>query len=145
MGYTNVRQLAGGMNAWKKAGQTVMNLQSLTDQVLPKNGATLSVSWGDIWPKLVASGVIDLTKFKETVKLTPEQEIILTQGSDQKITINAENSQFIVDALWALGLAQKAPYTDGPWGRNIKRISAIFPQQADGRWRAATRRTILDS
>ncbi len=136
MGYTNVRQLAGGTNAWKKAGQTVMDLQSLTDEVLPKNGATLSVSWGDIWPKLVAAGVIDLAKFKETVKPTPDQEKILTEGSDEKITITAENSQFIVDALWALGLAQKSTvYTDGPMGKEYKKEAGNF--SSTGGWTLA--------
>lgn len=136
LGYTNVRHLAGGMDAWKKARQTVMNLSTIQDAVLPKNGATLSVSWGDIWPKLVAAGVIDLPKFKQTVKLTPEQEKILTKGSDEKITINAQNSQFIVNALWALGLAQKSTvYTDGPMGQEYKKDVGNF--SSTGGWTLA--------
>ncbi len=136
MGYTNVRQLAGGMKAWEKAKQTVLNLQTLTDQVLPQNGATLSVSWGDIWPKLVAAGVIDLEKFRATVKPTPDQEKILTERSDEKITITTQNSQFIVDALWALGLAQKSiVYTDGPMGQEYKKDAGNF--SSTGGWTLA--------
>lgn len=136
LGYTNVRHLSGGMDAWKKTGQTVINLSTIQDAVLPKNGAALSVSWGDIWPKLVAAGVIDLSKFKQTVKLTPEQEKILTKGSDEKITINAQNSQFIVDALWALGLAQKSTvYTDGPMGQEYKKDVGNF--SSTGGWTLA--------
>lgn len=136
MGYTNVRQLAGGMDAWKKAGQTVMDLQSLTTQVLPENGATLSVSWGNIWTKLVAAGVIDMSKFRETVKPTSDEEKILTEGSNEKITINAQNGQFIVDALWALGLAQKSiVYTDGPMGKEYKKDIGNF--SSTGGWTLA--------
>lgn len=136
MGYTNVKHVAGGMDAWKKAGQTIIDLSNLQESVVPKEGATLSVSWGTIWPKLVASGVIDLSKFKQAVTLTPEQEKILTQGSDEKITITAQNSQFIVDALWALGLAQKSTvYTDGPMGKEYKDDAGNF--SSTGGWTLA--------
>jgi len=136
MGYTNVRHLAGGMDGWKSTGNTIMDLRTIEESVLPKNGITLSVSWGDIGPKLVAAGVIDLPKFKEAVKLTSEQEKILTQGSSENIRIDAGNSQFVVDVLWALGLAQKSiVYDEGPLGKEYKNEVGNFA--STGGWTLA--------
>ncbi len=136
LGYTNVRHLAGGMDAWKKAGQTLLDLSKLEETVLPQNGATLSVSWGDLGPQLIRAGVIDLAKFREAVKLTPDMEKILTQGTDEKIKIDAGNSQFVVDLLWAVGLAQKsAVYDQGPMGKEYKKDIGNFA--STGGWTLA--------
>lgn len=127
LGYTNVKHLAGGMEAWEKSGGKLLDLSSLENEVLPKDGVELPVSWNDIGPKLVSLGVIDLTKFKEAVKVTPEEESILTKGSDTKIRITKDNSQFIVDMLWAVGLAQKSVvYDEGPMGKEYKKDAANF-------------------
>ncbi len=118
LGYTNVKHLTGGFEAWQKSGGKLLDLSKLEETVLPKDGVTIPVSWGDLGKKLVDTGVIDLPEFRKIVKMTPEQEKILTVGSDEKITINAANSQFVVDILWALGLSQKSiVYTDGPLGK----------------------------
>ncbi len=121
MGYTNVRHLSGGMDAWKKTKGTITDLSTLEQEVLPKEGKVLPVSWGNVGPELIRLGVIDLAKFKEAVTLTPEQEAILTEGSKDNIKIDAQNSQFVVDLLWAIGLAQKSiVYDQGPLGKEYK-------------------------
>lgn len=121
LGYTNVRHLSGGMDAWQKSGKALLNLSTLAEVVVPQDGIELPVSWGLIGPQLVRLGVIDLAKFKQAVPLTPEQEKILTVGSDAKIRIDRENGQFVVDLLWALGLAQKSVvYEEGPMGKEYK-------------------------
>lgn len=136
LGYTNVRHLAGGMDAWEKSGGKILNLSLVEKDVLPENGTELPVSWGDIGPRLVALGVIDEAKFRKAVKLTPEQEDILTKGSDQKIKIDATNGQFVVDMLWALGLAQKSlVYDEGPMGKEYKDQAGNFA--STGGWSLA--------
>ncbi|MBI5448820.1 rhodanese-like domain-containing protein [Candidatus Gottesmanbacteria bacterium] len=136
LGYTNVRHLTGGMDAWKRTGSSVIDLSNLETQVIPASGVELPVSWGSIGPRLIAAGVIDETKFRQAVKLTPEQEEILTRGSEQKIRITAANSQFVVDLLWALGLAQKSTvYDQGPMGKEYKKDAANF--SSTGGWTLA--------
>lgn len=102
-------------------------VERLSDQVLPKDGFELSISWGDLGPKLVKAGVIDLKKFESAVQMTDEQKNILSQGSNEKIKINSSNSQFVVDFLWALGLAQKSiVYDEGPLGKEYKKDQGNF-------------------
>ncbi len=136
LGYTNVRHLSGGMDAWQKTGGKLLDLSLVEKEVLPESGVELPISWGDIGPRLIALGVIDEAKFKEAVKLTPEQEEILTKGSDKKIVIDATNGKFIVDMLWALGLAQKSiVYEEGPMGKEYKDKAGNFA--STGGWSLA--------
>lgn len=136
LGYTNVHHLTGGMDAWKRSGGKLLDLSGLEETVLPAAGITLPVSWGDLGKQLVDAGVIDLPAFREVVKMTPEQEKILTEGSDEKIKIDHTNSQFVVDILWALGLAQKSiVYTEGPLGQEYKDEVGSFA--STGGWNLA--------
>ncbi len=133
LGYTDVKHLAGGMDAWHAQGGTLVDLSNITTDVLPQAGYEMPIAWGDIGPKLIASGVIDLAKFKAAVKLTPEQEDILVKGSDKNIKIDSSNVQFVVDMLWALGLAQKSVvYDQGPMGGQYKTQVANF--SSTGGW-----------
>ncbi len=130
MGYTNITHLKGGMDAWKETGLNILNLADLPEQVLPEEGFELPISWGDVGPKLVNLGVIDRAKFDNAVKPTAD-EMKIFRGSGEKIKINAQNSQFVVDMLWALGLAQKSKvYIDGPMGKEYKKDVANFSSTA---------------
>jgi rhodanese-related sulfurtransferase len=136
MGYTNVRHLDGGMQSWSKKGNEILDLSKLPDEVLPKEGLELPISWENIGPELIKYGVIDLVKFEKVVKLTDDQRKILTEGSQEKIKIDAENSQYIVDMLWALGLAQKSKvYDEGPMGKEYKATAGNFA--STGGWNLA--------
>jgi hypothetical protein len=80
--------------------------------MLPSGGVTISASWGDVLPRLVAQGVIDLEKFKDAAArsgspLTPEQLRLLTEPSDENLKIDASNAYFMVTVLWGLGIANK--------------------------------------
>lgn len=136
LGYTNVKHVSGGMDAWKNSGGKLLDLSSIESDVLPKDGIELPISWSDIGPQLIQLGVIDEAKFRKAVKLTPEQENILTKNSEEKIKIDATNSQFIVDMLWALGLAQKSiVYDEGPLGKEYKKEAGNFA--STGGWNLA--------
>lgn len=136
LGYTNVKHLSGGMDAWQKAGGKLLDLSKLEADVLPEAGAELPVSWGNLGPKLVSLGVIDKDKLNQAVKLTAEQEQILTKGTDKKIKIDRTSVQFVVDTLWALGLAQKSVvYDQGPMGQEYKTKAGNFA--STGGWTLA--------
>ena len=136
LGYTNVRHLAGGMDAWQTVGGKLLDLSTIEASVLPKEGIELPVSWGTLGKQLVDAGVINLPEFEKVVKMTPEQKAVLSVGSDEKIRIDTTNSQFIVDVLWALGLAQKSiVYEEGPMGKEEKANAGNFA--STGGWTLA--------
>lgn len=85
-------------------------------KVLPKEGFTIPIRWSDVIPKTVELGVIDLNKFEALYRsrggLTEYQMKILTKKTDDYIVVNEENSNFLVNVFWALGLANKNPILD---------------------------------
>ncbi len=89
------------------------------DEVNPVSGFEIEASYGNLGPKMVAMGVIDADKFRSVYEksgqsLSPEQEDILLKGSTQKIKITRENSYFLLNYFWAVGLANKSTIlTDG--------------------------------
>ena len=85
---------------------------SLYEQVSPKDGYNLSISYGDLGPQLIKAGVIDYDAFTAIYKnagnpLSAEQIDILKKGSEQEIVINATNAHFLLNFFWAVGLANK--------------------------------------
>lgn len=99
---------------------TSSGAEELLAQINPAEGYTINASFGDLGPQIIASGAVDLEKFKEiyassSTPLTDEQLKILTEGLDKKITIDSNNSYFLLNFFWALGLANKNPLlTQGP-------------------------------
>lgn len=90
---------------------------NLFDEINPKSGYEINVSYGDLGPKMVTMGVIDANKFKSVYEkssqpLTPEQEKILKNGSSEKIIITRENSYFLLNYFWAVGLTNKSKILD---------------------------------
>ena len=136
LGYTNVSHLKGGMDRWVEDGEKVLDLAQLPLEVLPEEGFTLPVSWGNLGPKLIELGVIDEVKFTETIQMTDSEKDILTNGTESGIVINSQNSQFVVDLLWALGLAQRSlAYEEGPMGKEYKNEVGNFA--STGGWNLA--------
>jgi hypothetical protein len=98
-----------------------------TDQIaarlLPHDGFSLNAPWGDVMARLVESGVVDGDKFgavlaQSGAPLTDAQQRILAGASDEPVRIDASNGRFVLNALWALGLANRNPVlTDGPMSR----------------------------
>lgn len=89
-------------------------------QINPPEGYTLNVVYGNIGPKLLESGAINLEAMKELYKqagasLTDEQLKMLAQGSNEQIKITPQNSYFLLNFFWAFGLANKNPILEqGP-------------------------------
>lgn len=81
---------------------------------------TLPARFGKIGPALVAAGGIDYDRFVQLYEqngqpLTEAQLKILTEGSDEPITIDGNNAYFLLNFFWALGLTnQNRILTEGP-------------------------------
>lgn len=120
----------------KKNKDEMAKMAVLAEGVTPKEGFTLPVSWGNLGPQLVAAGVIDQAKFNEATQATDEQKKILDGRMESPIIINSQNAQFVVDLLWAIGLAQKSVvYDQGPMGTQYKNDAGNFA--STGGWTLA--------
>ena len=95
-------------------------LTELHEQVNPKDGYTLPVSYGKLGPQLIEAGAIDYDAFMGVMTasgdaISNRQMDILKRGSDDQIVITAENAHFLLNFFWAVGLANKnSILTEGP-------------------------------
>jgi hypothetical protein len=104
---------ANGFQSNAKIATPATPKNNLFDEVNPTAGFSINASLGDLGPKMISLGVIDADKFiatyeKSNQPLTAEQKQILLKGSDTNITINRENSYFLLNFFWAVGLANKS-------------------------------------
>ncbi|MFA4852643.1 MAG: hypothetical protein WC599_09015 [Bacteroidales bacterium] len=86
---------------------------NLFNEINPIKGYEINASFGDLGPKMLAMGVIDYNKFKSVYeksgqKLSPELDEILKNTVNKKIRITRDNSYFILNFFWAVGLANKS-------------------------------------
>ena len=94
--------------------------------IIPQEGAELPVVWGDLGAKMVESGVIDSEKFEAIYSqrggLDDEMKKILYGKGNGGIKITPQNSGFLLNVFWALGLGnkndilEKGPMTDSQYG-----------------------------
>lgn len=93
-------------------------VKEATAKVLPAEGYTTKLKWGDLAKRLVEAGAIDPAKYQQiySSKTNGADQLSLLEGeSDQAISINENNAYFVVNTLWALGLTQKSQVLDeGP-------------------------------
>ncbi|EKE06304.1 MAG: hypothetical protein ACD_19C00017G0004 [uncultured bacterium] len=110
-----------GINIFKKEIPTVITTKSnnseLFEEINPTNGFEINASFNDLGPKMIKSGIIDLEKFKSIYAksnqpLTTEEVDILTNGSSSKIKIDRDNSYFLLNFFWAVGLNNKSKILD---------------------------------
>lgn len=105
------------------AKEKTPDLAVLQEIVLPKNGFTFKIKWGDLGKRMVEDGVINEVKLAKALtgqETLPGEFKKFLDGSDQVIiTLNQDNAQFWVDVLWGLGLANKNEILDqGPMVEN---------------------------
>ncbi len=95
-------------------------LTQLYEQVNPKDGYTLPVSYGKLGPQLMDAGVINYDSLLKVMSdsgdaINNRQIDILKKGSDEKVVITAKNAHFLLNFFWAVGLANKNKIlTEGP-------------------------------
>lgn len=119
------------------------NYENLTAQVLPDEGYTVDIVWGDIGVKLVEAGGIDIEKYSENYSGSQWEELMtyLTENKNQGITITKENAYFWVNTLWALGLTQKSDVLDkGVMGTEYKERVGNFA--STGGWTLGSRESV---
>lgn len=85
--------------------------RDVQEEVLPKEGFQTQITLGDVIPKMMQAGVIDPSKLEDLYKNDPAtlQEIkpLLSHSSNTSLVINAKNTQWLLNLLWPLGLANK--------------------------------------
>lgn len=114
----------GGYLAGRKAHtemeQSRPDMASMAMQVHPPDGYTIAATFGDLGPKLLEAGAMDADDFIEVYEragqpLNEEQLAILRNGSSARVVFNKENSYFLLNFFWALGLTNANPVlTEGP-------------------------------
>ena len=86
----------------------------LQQEVVPAEGYTVRLDWGDTGGKLVEAGGIDLARYQEIYadEALRDELSYLTGAKQGGITITPENAHFWVNTLWALGLSQQSDVLD---------------------------------
>ena len=90
------------------------------------NGVELPIKWGDLGKQMIAAGVIDGAKFESLYSrrggLAEEEKKLLYGEANGNLVITRQNSGFLLNLLWALGLAnkneilEKGPMSDPKYG-----------------------------
>ena len=99
-------------------------IAQLYEQVNPNDGYSLSISYGDLGPRLLESGVINYDAMASLYQqrgtpLSDDQIKILKSGSTDEIVITAANANFLLNFFWAVGLANRnSILTEGPMVQN---------------------------
>jgi len=147
---TYLAGLGSGFMLWgRQASESASNqrqadhldMKALAGQINPKNGYELPATYGEIGPRLVEAGAIDLDEFVKIYQemgkpLSEEQLAILTKGSNDPIVINQDNQHFLLNLFWAFGLAnQNRVLTEGPMMRNGK--EGVVKFASTGGWTLA--------
>lgn len=109
-----------------------IDLDAIRSQVLPAEGIKLPISWGNLGEQMIADGVIDEEKFRKVFPkgLSSDEELILNGNYEQQIVMTQENSRFLLDMLWAFGLANKndilenGEMTDEKYGGDASKFAA---------------------
>lgn len=108
----------------------------LVRAVLPPEGVTLPVQWGDLGKKFLESGVIDEEKFlklyaqQNSPALGQESTALLYGEENGALVMTPENSRFLLNLLWAFGLANKneilenGPMQNPRYGGNAGRFAS---------------------
>ena len=128
---------------FKQGSLQEKELTQLYEQVNPAGGYALPVSYGNLGPRLLASGVIDYDAFAAIYEnsgnpMTSAEVEILTHGSEEKIVITAENAHFLLNFFWAVGLVNKnSILTEGPMMQNSDGQVDRFA--STGGWTLATK------
>ena len=109
-------------------------LARLQDAVLPQEGVTLPVVWGNLGSELITLGVIDAGKMEQLYAarggLSEEDRWILSGADNGKLKITAQNAGFLLNMFWALGLAnkneilEKGPMMDKKYGGDPSRFAS---------------------
>ncbi len=94
---------------WVSSKDEKVDVSELENIVISEGGIELPINWGDLGQRMVADGVVDEQKFITLFQdgLQDNEKEILSGVWNDKIVMDQQNSQFMLDLLWAFGLANK--------------------------------------
>ncbi len=93
---------------------------ALVRQINPPDGYVLPLNYGDLGPRLLATGAINFDLFVQLYEqkgqpLSEEQRAVLIQDSQNPIVFTRQNANFLLNFFWAVGLVNQNPIlTKGP-------------------------------
>lgn len=90
---------------------SVTDPTAFQESVLPAKGVTLPITWGDLGAKLVEVGAIYSDKmaalYQNRGGFPVEYRKMLEKNANEKIVITSQNASYLLNLLWAFGLANK--------------------------------------
>jgi len=121
------KDVRGKTETVAKINKTEKNIEDNYEQkVISEDGVVLPAKWGDLGAKMTSVGVIDKIKLEELYAsrggLNDEERKLLEGLDNGYLKITPENSGFVLNLLWALGLGNKneilenGPMTDKKYG-----------------------------
>ena len=114
--YRTGPRIQGESKADTPAYAEIQEVSELEEKVLPSAGVLLPVTWGNLGSRLLSVGAIDEKKlealYAERGEFTEDFRTLLFDTSDGKLKITEENSGYLLNLFWALGLASKNPILD---------------------------------
>lgn len=109
-------QTPGEQKARSPAHAEKTAVSELEEKVLPSVGVVLPVTWGNLGSRLASVGAIDAGMFQalydERGEFTEEYRALLLDTSEGRLQMTKENSGYLLNLFWALGLASKNPILD---------------------------------
>jgi hypothetical protein len=112
-----------------------IDIPALSNAVNPANGFHLPVTFGQVGPKLVEAGVIDISNLQQMYQkngqtLSDLELNPLIRGSQDAVIINRQNASFLFRFFWALGLTNQNSILDhGPiqqaYSNRMEDVSSI--------------------
>jgi len=93
----------------KNESSDEVDVSGLQNKVISSEGVELPVNWGDFGKQMIIDGVIDEKQFRDLFSngLNEDEEKILAGVWDGEMVLNQQNSHFLLNMLWAFGLANK--------------------------------------
>ncbi len=89
-------------------------LQALARLVVPTEGVTTDISFGDSIQRLVSAGVVSPEKFRAVYArrggLPDWIESLFVSPSNEPIVLSLTNAPYLLNLLWPLGLATRTPF-----------------------------------
>ncbi len=112
--------LGGGTGQRTVHVVTARTQSSLQEAVIPAAGVVLPITWGDLGAKLAETGTIDPVKmaalYKDRGGFPAEYQKMIEKNATEKIVITNQNAAYLLNLLWALGLANKNPILEDKTG-----------------------------
>lgn len=85
--------------------------QDLESEIIPADGVVLPVKWGSFGKDMMEAGIIDEEKFvalyEQRGGLGDYEKELLYGDNVGKLKIDNENSRYVLNLLWAFGIANK--------------------------------------